>query len=123
MASNLSPNSDITPSPYFKAAVVKNQNDLPLTTREQQSTEGFAVEPRKPSQALVCMFILQQPFCGRRSSASKCVAAQHDDLQHFALPTSNACERPFSGCKLVLSFLRSSMLLILASVDVAWEST
>jgi hypothetical protein len=46
----------------------------------------------------------------KKQHLSECVAAQYDDLLHFAPPTSNACERLFSGCKLVLNSLRSSTL-------------
>jgi len=112
MATYLSPSADIIHSPDFEAAVVKIQNELPLTMSEQRAIQGFAVEPREPSpvpRARVdfASTILRQ---AKKQHLSECVAAQYDDLLHFAPPTSNACERLFSGCKLVLNSLRSSTL-------------
>ncbi|RLN98007.1 hypothetical protein BBJ28_00014077 [Nothophytophthora sp. Chile5] len=132
MATYLSPSADIIHSPDFEAAVVKIQNDLPLTTSERRAVEGFAVEPHEPSpvprgRVDFASIILRQ---AKKQRLSECVAAQYDNLLHFAPPTSNACERLFSGCKLVLNSLRSStlpvnferMVFLRANNDL-WTST
>ncbi|KAG3002197.1 hypothetical protein PC128_g14402 [Phytophthora cactorum] len=91
MANYLSPSADIIHSPEFEMAIVKLQNDLPLSSTRADFVSTILRQAKKQR-------------CATRD------ATQNDELLHLAPSASNACERLFSECKLVLTSLHSSTL-------------
>ncbi|KUG01955.1 hypothetical protein AM587_10008179 [Phytophthora nicotianae] len=112
MSEYLQPAAQIVHSPLFESAIVKVQNDLPLSSPEQQEIEAFVLPTNESSPAVrprvdFASTVLRQAKKRRRSEH---VVAKYDPILHEVPPTSNACERLFSGCKLVLTSLRASTL-------------
>ncbi|ETM98415.1 hypothetical protein PPTG_19620 [Phytophthora nicotianae INRA-310] len=112
MSEYLQPAAQIVHSPLFESAIVKVQNDLPLSSPEQQEIEAFVLPTNESSAAVrhrvdFASTVLRQAKKRRRSEH---VVAKYDPILHEVPPTSNACERLFSGCKLVLTSLRASTL-------------
>ncbi|RLN46030.1 hypothetical protein BBJ28_00015352, partial [Nothophytophthora sp. Chile5] len=112
MGEYLLPTAAIVHSPDFEDAVVKIQGDVPLSATEHRSVAGFVLPPTAPHPATAtkddfAATILRQAKKPRLSGRA---SVQYDMLVHSAPRTSNTCERLFSGCKLVLTSLRSSTL-------------
>ncbi|KAG6968023.1 hypothetical protein JG688_00006014 [Phytophthora aleatoria] len=112
MADYLNPSADIIHSPDFEMAIVKIQNDLPLSSSEEDAVEDFVVEPNDLTPAPrarenFASTVLRQ---AKKQRCASRIATQYDELLYLVPPTSNACERLFSECKLVLTLLRSSTL-------------
>ncbi|ETP42763.1 hypothetical protein F442_10346 [Phytophthora nicotianae P10297] len=112
MSEYLQPAAQIVHSPLFESAIVKVQNDLPLSSPEQQEIKAFVLPTNESSPAVrprvdFASIVLRQAKKRRRSEH---VVAKYDPILHEVPPTSNACERLFSGCKLVLTSLRASTL-------------
>lgn len=103
--------ASIVHSPLFESAVAKLVNDVPLAAGEQRAVATFVVTapPQQPRDEDVdfATSILRQAKRPRRSDRS---TVSYDPLLLNIPPTSNRVERLFSGCKLVLSSLRSSLL-------------
>ncbi|ETN21756.1 hypothetical protein PPTG_01863 [Phytophthora nicotianae INRA-310] len=92
--------------------MMKVQNDLPLSSPEQQEIKAFVLPTNESSPAVrprvdFASIVLRQAKKRRRSEH---VVTKYDPILHEVPPTSNACERLFSGCKLVLTSLRASTL-------------
>lgn len=131
MGEYLSPSANIIHSPEFEDAIVKLQNDLPLSSSEQHAVEKFVVKPGESTPA-PCARVDFASTILRQAKKQRCtprVATQYNELLHHTPPTSNACERLFSECKLVLSSLRSSTLpenfermMYLHANDDMWNS-
>ncbi|ETM54491.1 hypothetical protein L914_02181, partial [Phytophthora nicotianae] len=85
------------------------QNDLPVPTDEQRAVEGFTQPPTAQQVDPAKM----TDFAASRAAGRQETTASSSGVRPLLLcapPTSNTCERPFSGCKLVLSPLRASTL-------------
>ncbi|RLN59229.1 hypothetical protein BBJ28_00016447 [Nothophytophthora sp. Chile5] len=109
----LKPSAAIVHLLDFEGTVVKIQSDDLLYATEQRAVAGFMLPPTeshthtaaaKDNFSATILRQVQKPRLSVRTSA------QYDMLLHNAPPTSNTCERLFSGYKLVLTSLRSSTL-------------
>lgn len=94
----LLPTAPIIHSRFFENALAKIQNDLPLTTEEQNAVAAFVVAPASitgdsTADADFATAILRRAKKLRRSERS---ALQYGPLLCCAPPTSNTCERLFS---------------------------
>ncbi|DAZ96706.1 TPA: hypothetical protein N0F65_009173, partial [Lagenidium giganteum] len=91
---------------------VKIQNNVTLTSEEEDAVKNSRT-PVTPA-AVVCTkkqdfatTILRQAKRPRRYERA---SSEYASLVQLVPPTSNHCKRLFSGCKLVLTSLRSSLL-------------
>eukprot|EP00644_Phytophthora_capsici_P007764 jgi/Phyca11/126131/e_gw1.61.254.1 len=112
MANYLAPTAEIVHSPHFASAIVKLQNDLPISADELHAVDSFVLSPSTaqaevPAATDFATSILRQAKKPRLASQA---SVEYDPLLLCAPPTSNMCERLFSECKLVFTSLRSSTL-------------
>eukprot|EP00644_Phytophthora_capsici_P010719 jgi/Phyca11/104562/e_gw1.9.963.1 len=88
MANYLAPTAEIVHSPHFESAIVKLQNDLPLSADELHAVDSFILSPATaqeevPAAADFATSILRQAKKPRLASqASVEYALRSSDKQH-----------------------------------------